>query len=60
MAKRRKFHPLATAVTRGEPRNMKNRKPYRTAAQKRSARLEATIGRNGAWDASGIKVSYHA
>ena len=47
-----------TDFTRTGVRNMKNRKPYRTAAQKRTARKAAVKSPDGTYRAA-TPVSYH-
>lgn len=47
-----------TNFTRTGNRDMTNRKPYRTAAQKAEARRTAEKGKDGVWR-SNAPVSYH-
>jgi hypothetical protein len=52
------FHPYATKFTREGVRNMQNRKPFRSKAQKKRARDKASIRNDGAWR-SNAEVSFH-
>ena len=50
--------PYATLLTREGERDMTNRKPFRTKAQKRAAKDNAYRDDRGIWHSS-APVSYH-
>ncbi len=50
---------FATKLTREGVLDMSNRKPYRTASQKKMARESAKRGKDGVWRASTAPTSMH-